>query len=196
MNDTLIFLVLAGIALIFKWLTSQASGESNKPEPPAPNEPVKRAPPQSEEERVRRFLEALGQPPGSHPPPPVRPRTTVEHRTVVPRKPPKIRRGWAQPLPPLVTTPEEVPRPPLPPLVTAAVEKQRTIPRRTESVVPSTVPIPITPLHPALSPQKSQTLLSLGKMLRTCEGLRQVVLLREILGPPRGLEALGQSHPA
>ena len=62
MNDTLIFLVLGALALIFKWLTSHASGDAEKPEPPSPNEqaPPPRPPAQSEEERIRRFLEALG----------------------------------------------------------------------------------------------------------------------------------------
>ena len=75
MNDTLIFLVLAALALIFKWLTRQASDDSEKPEPPSPNEQAPPRPPaQSEEERIRRFLEALGAPPGTRPPPPVRQR--------------------------------------------------------------------------------------------------------------------------
>ena len=69
MNDTIIFFVLAALALIFKWLTSKGSGDAEKPKPAAPNEPIRRAPPQTEEERVRRFLEALGVPPGTQPPP-------------------------------------------------------------------------------------------------------------------------------
>ena len=72
MNDTLIFFVLAALALIFKWLTSKAEksqaekekreAESASPNEQAPAAPL-RPPPQSEEERVRRFLEALGMPP-------------------------------------------------------------------------------------------------------------------------------------
>ena len=154
MNDTLIFLVLAGIALIFKWLTSHASDDSEKPKPPPPNEPIRRPPPQSEEERVRRFLEALGQPPGSRPPPPVRPRTAVERRTVGPKKAPKVRRGWAQPLPPLVTTPEEMLRLPLPPLVAAPVEEQRPISRRPEPVAAVVPPIALAPPRPTGSLSK------------------------------------------
>ena len=189
MNDTLIFLVLAGIALIFKWLTSQASRNSDKPEPPAPNEPARRPPPQSEEERVRRFMEALGQPPGSRPPPRVQPRTAVERRTVTPRQPPKVRRGWAQPLPPLVTTPEEPPPPP----AAAAVEEPRPISRWREPVVAGSSPVARIP--PAVSPRRSQALRSLGAMLHSSASLRQIVLLREIFGPPRGLEERGQSPP-
>src|SRR4030095_5067145 len=107
MNDTLIFLILGALALIFKWLTRQASDDSEKPEPPSPNEQAPPRPPaQSEEERIRRFLEALGAPPGTRPPPPVRQRRSVTPATPPVQKP-KTRRGWAQPLPPLVTTPAD-----------------------------------------------------------------------------------------
>ena len=81
MNDTVIFIVLAGLALIFKWLTKQGSSDAENPPPPSPNEAPRRAPPLSEEERVRRFLEALGAPPGTQPPPPVRPRTFTPVRS-------------------------------------------------------------------------------------------------------------------
>src|SRR5206468_191712 len=78
--------------------------------------PIQRMPPQSEEERVRRFLEALGVPPGTQTPPPVRPRTFTPRPVVTaapPTPPPKIKRSWVQPLPPLVTRPEDMPLPPL-----------------------------------------------------------------------------------
>ena len=42
--------------------------------PTAGTTPVQRAPAQSEEERIRRFMEALGVPTTSAPPPPVQPR--------------------------------------------------------------------------------------------------------------------------
>ena len=113
MNDTLIFLVLGALALIFKWLTSHASGDAEKPEPPSPNEqaPPPRPPAQSEEERIRRFLEALGAPPGTRPPPPVRQRRVVTPVTP-PAQRPRAKRNWVQPLPPLVTTPKDLGPPP------------------------------------------------------------------------------------
>ena len=112
MNDTLIFLVLGALALIFKWLTSHASGDAEKPEPPSPNEQAPPRPPaQSEEERIRRFLEALGAPPGTRPPPPVRPRRVVTP-VAPPAQRPKAKRSWVQPLPPLVTTPKDLGPPP------------------------------------------------------------------------------------
>jgi hypothetical protein len=195
MNDTLIFLVLAGLALIFKWLTSQASSDSEKPEPPPPNERApRRPPPASEEERVRRFLEALGAPPGTQPPPPVRPRRVV---TPAPRGPkPKVKRSWVQPLPPIVTTPEDMPLPPLttfPPPEPVVVEAKPAL----EVVVPPPLPPPVSTLPSAATlrrkatPSRAAPVTSLGALLRSRESIRQAIILREVLGPPRGLEPCG-----
>ena len=155
MNDTLIFFVLAALALIFKWLTSkaeksQAEKEERESESAPPNEqapPPLRPAPQSEEERVRRFLEALGMPAGTQPPPPVRQRRVVT--PAVPQTPPaqkpKVKRSYAQPLPPLVTTPEDLRPPPLqsapPPLPTAA----------SVAPAPPEIEVPLPPL-PAFVP--------------------------------------------
>src|SRR4051794_11317531 len=122
MNDTLIFFVLAALALVFKLLTGRGTSKGGEPNPPAPPAarsapPPQRAGPQSEEERVRRFLEALGVPPGTQPPPPVRRRVV----TPAPAQRPKVKRSWAQPLPPLVTTPEDFNPPPVAPPPVAPV---------------------------------------------------------------------------
>jgi hypothetical protein len=196
MNDTLIFLVLAGLALVFKWLTSHAAGDPEKPEPPPPNEPAqRRAPPQSEEERVRRFLEALGAPPGTQPPPAVRRRSVVPRPAVIPapqpQRPPKVRRSFVQPLPPLTTTPPELV------LVEAAPPPVMIAPP-----LPSLAPplaAPITSLSPLKTTSKAVTsralsTRSLGALLRNPGGIRQAIMLREVLGPPRGLQALDNSH--
>jgi hypothetical protein len=203
MNDLLVFLVLAGIALIFRWLTGQGSEDAEKPESPSPNERPQRPPAESEEERVRRFLEALGVPPGSAPPPPVRPRPTTARRVVTPsqpKAPPKVKRSWVQPLPPLVTTPKEVPAPAPPPVMSAP-------PPPVVVAVPSApAPVALPALRPtAVSPRMAMSgatqaapplatgaLGSLGAILRTPVSVRQAILLREILGPPRGLQALDE----
>lgn len=180
MNDTLIFLVLAGIALIFKWLTGQASGGSDSPAPPTPNDKAPRAPAQSEEERVRRFLEALGAPPGTKPPARINPRKAIERRTIqpAPRPAPKTKRRWAQPLPPLTTVP---PPPPFP--VEMAPVAREAVPPPTPL---SSGPLPL-PTDRITLPSRSPNLLSLGKMLRSPGSVRRAIVLREILGPPRGL---------
>ena len=65
---------------------------------------------------MRRFLEALGVPPGSQPPPPVRPSYHCAPSHCVASRRRRLRQkrsgaSWAQPLPPLVTTPEGFPPP-------------------------------------------------------------------------------------
>ena len=191
MNDTLIFLVLAGLALIFKWLTSQGSGNSEKPKPPSPNEqaPPPRPPAQSEEERIRRFLEALGAPPGTRPPPPVRPRRVVTPVTP-PAQRPRAKRSWVQPLPPLITTPKDLGPPPptttsfkpaaveVAPSMTVAPPPLITLPSAPALMPRATAPSRVTPRQP------------LTTMLRTRASVRQAIILREVLGPPRGLQAL------
>lgn len=191
MNDTLIFLVLAALALIFRWLTSQGGKDEKKPETP-PNEqlPRRRPPAETEEERVRRFLEALGVPPGTQAPPPVRPRRDVTAKPPpVPK--PRVRRSWAQPLPPLITTPKEIATSPSPdPVVVtesrAAVEIG--FPPATPEVVLSPVP---SRQSQRVAPQPLATT-SLRALLRSRNTLRQAIILREIIGPPSGLKPLPQ----
>ena len=189
MNDTIIFLVLAGIALIFKLLSKAGSSGDAKPRPPAPNEPrgQLRPPAESEQERVRRFLEALGVPPGTEPPPPVRPPQTRPRRVVTPTTPRSAReRGatpkWEQPLPPLTSAP------PLQPVVIAEAPPP---------VMVAPPPVPVVPLPPARPLARSiaeqaprPVARSLGEMLRTRSSVRQAIILREVLGPPRGQQAL------
>ena len=201
MNDTIIFFVLAALALIFKWLTSKGSGDAEESKPDAPNEPTRRAPPQTEEERVRRFLEALGVPPGTQPPPPIRTRTATPRpvATSAPRTPsPKIRRSWAQPLPPVVTTPQGMP---LPPLATAPQpEPVFVVQTRAASatVVPPPLPAEVSarpfaaPVARKAAPPRTPPRTSLRATLRSRERIRQAIILREVLGPPRGLEPFGQ----
>jgi hypothetical protein len=193
MNDTLIFLVLGGLALIFKWLTRQASDDSKKPEPPSPNEqapPLRQ--PQSDEERVRRFLEALGAPPGTRPPPPVRPRRVVKPAAAPPGQRPRTRRSWAQPLPPLVTTPEDLGLPPLPTTPFEPVVAEAAPPIPVAPSPPVSVPVAPPPLPGATALSRAMPRRSLGTLLRKRGSVRQAIILREILGPPRGLQALDE----
>jgi hypothetical protein len=194
MNDTLIFLVLAGIALIFKWLTRQASDDAEKPKPSQPNDQTQPPPAENDAERIRRFLEALGAPPGTQPPPPVQPRRVF---TPAPRTPaPKARRSWVQPLPPLVTTPQEMPLPPLTTAPEPAVFEAAPPPPLAAAPPPLPEPAklfqPAPPLPRKAAPPRLVPLSSLGAMLRSARTARQAIMLREVLGPPRGLQALDE----
>ena len=191
MNDTLIFLVLAVLALVFKWLTRQPSDHGEKPDPPSPNEqaPPPRPPAQSEEERIRRFLEALGAPPGTRPPPPVRPRRVVTP-VAPPAQRPRAKRTWVQPLPPLVTTPKDLGPPP--PTITSFEPAVAEVapPMAVAPPQPIILPSASLPTPRATAPAREVPRQSLGRLLRQRGSVRQAVILREVLGPPRGLQAL------
>src|SRR5438128_10417391 len=96
--DNLLFILLIAMAALFRLLASQAGDtkkRSQKPDQrstatPRPDQPVRRAPVESDEERIRKFLEALGQPSTSRPPSPVAPRTDIPPRPVAPVHPPPI----------------------------------------------------------------------------------------------------------
>ncbi len=196
--DFLIFLVLAGVALAFRWLTKQAAEQSEKNSNSQPNERPVRPPSESEEERVRRFLEALGVPPGTRPPPPVKPRSVQPRRvaTAQPSPPRKVRRSFVQPLPPLVTTPEAPTAPP--PVATVQVEPPPLVETHPETFVASSSKALVSPVEtvvrqkrrPSTLAQAPQPPTSLVALLRTRNNVRQAVILREVLGPPRGLQSL------
>jgi hypothetical protein len=190
MNDSLIFLVLVGIALLFRWLAKVGGQSSDEVESPPTNARGQSADSaETDEERIRRFLEALGAPPGTAPPPKVKPRSP-QRRVVMPKTAPEPRppkRSWAQPLPPLVTVPGEPP--PLPPME----RMPKTPPAPRPLVAPISPagaalvkPITIAPRQPVpISPSRRG---SLGALLRSPASVRQAILLREVLGPPRGLQ--------
>jgi hypothetical protein len=199
MFDFIIFLILGSLALLFRWLTNQASDKSEKPVSPRADEPPSRGPAESEEERVRRFLEALGVPAGTAPPPPVKPRPVRPRRVVTPQQPTpprKVRRSFVRPLPPLVTTPEGPPPPPLtsapaaPPIgfEEAAVSAPLVSPfKASVTFAPGIVRQTGRPLTMVAS------LSSLGVLLRSRDSVRQAIILREVLGPARGLQPLAQT---
>ena len=195
MNDFLIFLVLAGVALIFRWLTTQAREESEKDSSPSPEEPASRPPTQSEEERVRKFLEALGVPPGTAPPPRMKSRSVRPRRVTTSQAPPpqKVRRSWVQPLPPLVTTPEEAGPAPVVIAPEQATETPAPVETRAKVFVSPSTEGPAGPKvkvvrqkrrQPAAAPAPT----SFIALLRARNSVRQAIILREVLGPPRGLQ--------
>src|SRR6266545_6004819 len=92
----LLLLVLAGLFQLLARAARKTSEDEGKPtSKPAPRMPkaIPRAPAQSDEERIRKFLEALGQPATSRPPPPVVPRTDIPPRPVAPVQPP-LPQAW------------------------------------------------------------------------------------------------------
>jgi hypothetical protein len=201
--ENLLFLLLLVVAGLFQLLGRAArkasTGEAEKPtskSPPRMSKPIPRAPKESDEERVRKFLEALGNPPASPPPPRTAQRPTYRKPLVLPRVPP-----IASPLPPLVTRPPDLPsefevhREPIP----IPAERPRAAQRSTEPVfqvhesgappAPSSTEPAATTHEIRTQPQNvaSARSIDVATLLRSPMGLRGAVIAREILGPPRGL---------
>jgi hypothetical protein len=170
-------LIIAAVALL-RWLISKGKSEAQNTQsqpPPPPSQPITRGgETQTEEERIRKFLEALGQPPGAAPP-----KVTPRRREVQPRIFPR--------LPPLTTAPPPIPEAPEvqtvmpPPLPIALATKRgmtdpdfevREVARQTSSE-----PLPET-RRAGLARVK----------LATPQDLRTAIVLREIFGPPRSLQ--------
>src|SRR5437870_2846832 len=97
--DNLLFFLLIAAAALFQMLSKAVSKAGKKQSdetstPPTPPQ-VRRAPTASDADRIRKFLEALGQPPTSTPPAPVAHRTDIPPRPVAPvQPPPVIPRAW------------------------------------------------------------------------------------------------------
>src|SRR6201993_230974 len=104
--DNLLFFLLIAVAALFQLLSKTISkagksdsNETSSSPKPQTRRPIQRAPRESDADRIRRFLEALGQPPSSTPPSPVLPRTDIPPRPLAPVQPPPVimPRAWRLP---------------------------------------------------------------------------------------------------
>jgi hypothetical protein len=212
--DNLLVLLFFAAAIIFQILTRAASkGRKRPPDtgqrstPPSQmSRPLSEEAEDNDEERIRKFLEALGQPTTSKPPPPVASRPIYQRPTVLPHVPP-----LRSPLPPLTTRPPE-PEPDwrlsreirLPGQITPTGEARAFRPKVGEAPVfevqqrqigPEPAPMIKTAAEayaiatqPISKPE--QTEINVVRLLRSTSGLRDAIILREIFGPPRSLQPL------
>src|SRR5467141_2115414 len=94
--DNLLFLLFVVLAIFFQILTRAATKSRRRrgatgrrsASPSQMSRPLSDDADETDEERIRKFLEALGQPTTSKPPPPVAPRTDIPPRPVAPVRPP------------------------------------------------------------------------------------------------------------
>jgi len=211
--DNLLFFLLIAVAALFQLLSKTISkarkSDSNEtsisPEPQTPR-PVQRAPRESDADRIRKFLEALGQPPTSSPPPPVVPRTDIPPRRVASVQPPTvIPRPWG-----LIR--EQKTRPDITRRESPSPEQPGGVAQTFPSAVPAAVPFEVhkasLSLEPEQPPVVSKTPVEayaapkafgvareiyfkadLSTVLASKSRLREAIILREIFGPPRGLQA-------
>jgi hypothetical protein len=178
-DHPVVLLIIAAAGLL-RWLIQKGKGEAQNMEtPPAPSQPITRgSETQTEEERVRKFLEALGQPAGSTPP-----KVAPRRRYVEPQISPRLPRLTTAP-PPL----PQVPRAPAAPPSPAALVTQRAL----------SALAPDFEVHEVARQSSSEPVPAINRAttlagrikLATPEDLRSAIVLREILGPPRSLQPL------
>ena len=196
--ENLLFILLIAMAVLFRLLASKV-GEAKKGQPdpdrsstrgPSPAEPIEHARVESDAERIRRFLEALGQPTGSRPPAPVVPRTTIPPRPLAPVQPPP----GPFPMPRGRLTSKErrkkhvIPHetPVVAPRVVEVQEQHVQIEPRSDTKLPEEAAV--TPVDPKM--EAAYTSADIAKFLRSSTGQRNAIILREIFGPPRSLQPL------
>lgn len=204
-SSELNWFVLLVIAIfgIIKWVAGRLqSDDTNQPAPPSSPGQSRRAPTDSEEERMRRFLEALGIPADASPPqssphvqtarPPAPPMAAAP----IPTGGPKSRRKRSAPPPPLPSAPREVsldelgePRLPverieLPELAVATVAEFETVTSRVGAM-----PAERAATGSAIAGLASPLSEIVRRDLASPQQLRSAFVLREILGPPRGLQS-------
>jgi hypothetical protein len=177
-----ILLLIVFVTLV-RWLLSKAKSQPQNPQsppaPPPPNRPIARGSEnQTEEERVRRFLEALGQPAGTTPP------------KVAPRRS-QVRPDLLSPLPRLKTKPPPLPRQPevTPPALPIETTTRQPMPAA-----------PVFEVHDVARQTSSEPAAQVRRAaavrfdprikLGTPQDLRNAIILREIFGPPRSLQPL------
>ena len=181
------YLILVAFIMLVRWLISKAksqtqdtrveNGETQDAAPiaPPPSRPIPRGgETQTEEERIRRFLEALGQPPGTRPP-----KVMPRPRSVVPQIFPRLPTLKTAPPPLPVQEAPVIAPPPLPVATTPARPLEadyqvQDFQRQTSSEPPA---------------QRRHSAMGRFK-LGTAQDLRTAIVLREIFGPPRSLQPL------
>jgi hypothetical protein len=205
--DNLLFLLLVAVAVLFQFLAKTAAkakkDQTQRPSTPIPRTPtpMRRAPTGSDEDRIRKLMEALGQPSTSRPPPPVVPRTDIPPRPLAPVEPP-----MSLPQPPLFL-PREARRKRMvilrEDLQPSSKERAEKISERKMTDVPAfeiheaplSVAAPIIK-EPVEAYAATRTIgkteeakIDMVTLLASKSRLRDAIVLREILGPPRGLRA-------
>ena len=203
--DNLLFLLFVALAIFFQILTKAAAKGRRRPgdttrrstSPSQMSRPIPREPDETDEQRIRKFLEALGQPTTSKPPAPVRPRPTYQRPTVLPHVTPPMK----SPLPPLKTRPPALPREiELPGQITPMREARTFESKVAEAPVFEVQqgPSPLEAISEAevraafqpVAPQTSSRTYDIATLLRSTSGLRNAIIFREIFGPPRSLQPL------
>jgi len=209
-DQNIIFIIIAAIIGISR-LVSRISEESKKqsqrrgqpPQGPPPQpgipQPIQRTRPKTDEERVREFLEALGQPAGAAPPPKAQPRTQIPPRPLAPVQPPASMRPFAKPefrtwkeqakeivvlQQPTKIAPPEIKRVVVP--AEANEPGMWIAPEQAQTGAATKIAIARTDDQPSVR-ASADTIWK--QALRSPNAARTAIILREIFGPPRGVQS-------
>jgi len=213
-DQNIIFIIIAAIIGISR-LVSRISEESKKQsqrrrQPPSPQpempQSIQRTRPKTDEERVREFLEALGQAPGSTPPAKVQPRAQIPPRPLAPVQPPASMRPFGKPE--FRTWREQAKE-----IVVLQQPTKIAPPQIKPVIVPSVVPAEANEPDAWIAPEQAQTVAAMTKTsiagasdqrtqtvrasaetiwkqaLRSPNAARTAIILREIFGPPRAVQS-------
>jgi len=209
-DQNIIFIIIAAIIGISR-LVSRISEESKKqsqgrrqppPQPPQTPQPIRRIQPKTDEERVREFLEALGQPAGAAPPPKAQPRTQIPPRPLAPVQPPaSVRpfgkpefRTWREQAKEIVVLqqPTKIAPPEIKPVVVPPVPAEAKEPgawiAQEEAQTGAATKLAIARADDQPSVRASADAVW-KRTLRSPDALRTAIVLREIFGPPRGVQS-------
>jgi hypothetical protein len=168
---------------------TQAQGQ---PQPPPPPVPIFTRP-KTDEERVREFLEALGQPVGTTPPPKIQPRTDIPPRPVAPIPPPSLSRPFSPVLlRPIAEKARKLFTPAVPPAPEVATETAEPGSWLGEEEKVESAAAKFEAATRTISDTVSSELSGKNwrEALRSHESIRAAVILREVLGAPRALREL------
>jgi hypothetical protein len=197
-DQNLIFILVAafiGIARLVARIRENAREQSQRRNRQAKPQPQQQSPspftrPKTDEERVREFLEALGQPAGTAPPPKIQPRTDIPPRPVAPISPPPLARPFSPVLlKPMVEKARKffTPPSPAPPPETAEPDAWLREEERIGTAAAKFEAATRAATEEATSAREG-TGMSWKNALRSRESIRAALVLREILGPPRALQ--------
>jgi hypothetical protein len=165
----------------------------------------------TDEQRVREFLEALGRPTGSAPPSKVQPRTNLPLRPVAPIQPPP-----SMPFSPLLGQPRSrakktVSIPPHQWSKSSVPESAVVVPMSSASIdinepgswiaqeqARSAPPLDVSKATPIKAADETVGVRASAEIiwkpaLRSFDGMRAAIVLREILGPPRAMQDFGRA---
>jgi hypothetical protein len=207
-DQNIVFIIVAaviGISRLIARITENAREQSQRDKArqarAKPQQPVAEMQPQGNEERIRQFLEALGQPKDAPPPPKVAPRTDIPPRTLIPVQPPPSMRPFARPtIEPWKEikrrvivlqqpTQREPQRPRAEPTLPAESDEPGAWMRQEEKVEAAAARLQAA-AHSATTTATPGIESSVKQALHSPDSIRNAIILREILGSPRGFRDL------